>query len=71
MEADRSDDDRRGSMHSFNLVNVHGTVWVADAQPSHPYWDDDVTSYIREQEFLPHFVYYRNRYQAILVNLPQ
>lgn len=67
VEGDRPRSDRRGPMHSFNMVNVRDTVYVADAQTFEV--RSDVTAYVRENAFRRRFQYVQRGYRARLVTL--
>jgi hypothetical protein len=67
VEGDRPDSDRRGPMHSFNMVNVRETVYVADAQTFEV--RSDVAAYVRENAFRRRFQFVQRGYRARLMNI--
>lgn len=67
VEADRPARHQRGPMHSFNMVNIRGTIYVADAQTFEV--RDDVAAYVRGNAFRQNFQFIQNGYRAQLVNL--
>lgn len=66
VEATRPASDSRGTMHSFNMVNIRGRFYVADAQTSE--LRPDIEDYVSYQAFLPNFEYVIDGYRARLVN---
>ena len=67
VEANRSASDRRGPMHSFNLVNIQGRVYVADAQIAQ--LTPNVQDYISSNAFRPRCRFVFEGYRTRLVDI--
>jgi hypothetical protein len=67
VEAGRNPSHSLGPMHSFNLVNVRGTVYVADAQTAR--LTSDVRDYVSTNAFRPQCQYVFDGYRTRLVTV--
>jgi hypothetical protein len=67
VEATRAASHRLGPMHSFNLVKIGTTVYVADAQTVQ--LTSDVSGYFRTNAFRPRVRYCFTGYRTRLVDV--